>query len=170
MKQEIVIETGILNTPVGYVVVKAGPRAIHSIDLVRNRPALESIKRASPHMKQALKEIKEYFQGKRTSFSFPKKGLGTTFQQKVWAALEGIPFGRAVTYSDIAKKIGKPKAMRAVGLACKNNPIGIVVPCHRVIGKSGKLIGFNGGIEKKRWLLHHEARALVRASHRLETA
>jgi methylated-DNA-[protein]-cysteine S-methyltransferase len=81
---------------------------------------------------------------------------GTPFQRAVWAALRGIPVGQTLSYGELARRIGKPKAVRAVGLANGANPIGVVVPCHRVIGADGSLTGYGGGIERKRWLLEHE--------------
>jgi methylated-DNA-[protein]-cysteine S-methyltransferase len=88
--------------------------------------------------------------------TLPVAGIGTTFQRKVWAALRDIPCGETISYGTLARRIGQPTAMRAVGLANGANPIGVVVPCHRVIGSDGSLTGYGGGIERKRWLLAHE--------------
>jgi methylated-DNA-[protein]-cysteine S-methyltransferase len=109
-----------------------------------------------PVLKQAKRELDEYFTGTRTEFNLPLAALGTAFQQKVWQALITIPFGETWSYQDLADAIGNPKAVRAVGLANGKNPISIIVPCHRVIGKSGKLTGYAGGVERKAWLLKHE--------------
>jgi methylated-DNA-[protein]-cysteine S-methyltransferase len=101
-------------------------------------------------------ELKEYFERKRTSFSLALDPIGTAFQREVWEALSTIPYGETRTYTDIANQIGNAKAVRAVGAANGRNPISIVVPCHRVIGASGKLTGFAGGLEAKAALLSLE--------------
>ncbi len=101
-------------------------------------------------------EIQEYFDGKRKKFTFDYKMRGTDFQKKVWKALLEIPYGETCSYKDIAKAIGNEKASRAVGLANNKNPVTIVVPCHRVIGSSGKLVGYAGGLEMKNVLLTME--------------
>lgn len=107
------------------------------------------------HVKE---ELHAYFQDKRGDFSFEYTFYGTPFQQKVWQALyDTIGYGETKTYKDIANTIGKPKAVRAVGGAINKNPFSIVVPCHRVIGTNGKLVGYNGGLDKKEYLLAHEA-------------
>jgi len=111
-----------------------------------------------PLLKKAQKQITEYFAKKRTAFDLPLEPLGTAFQKKTWKALRAIPFGETRSYADIAKKIGSPKACRAVGAANGKNPISIIVPCHRVIGSNGKLTGFAGGLEAKSWLLDFEAK------------
>jgi methylated-DNA-[protein]-cysteine S-methyltransferase len=103
------------------------------------------------------RQLKEYFEGKRQSFSIPLDMRGTPFQRSVWQALLEIPFGETRSYGQIAKQVGRPKAMRAVGGANGSNPIPIVVPCHRVIGSSGKLTGFGGGLETKARLLKIES-------------
>lgn len=102
-----------------------------------------------------MKELCEYFSGKRTSFSIPIAITGTPFQRKVIRAMQAIPFGETRTYAEIARAIGKPTAVRAVGSACGANPIPIVIPCHRVVG-SHDIGGYSGGIRKKLWLIKHE--------------
>jgi len=111
---------------------------------------------------QARSQLTEYFAGKRTSFSFDLNPKGTRFQQSVWAQLREIPFGETATYGEIAQRLGNPNAARAVGLANSKNPISIVVPCHRVIGASGALTGYAGGVQTKAWLLEHERAARSR--------
>ncbi|MBE3669098.1 cysteine methyltransferase [Vibrio navarrensis] len=105
----------------------------------------------------ALTQLDEYFTGKRTQFDLPIAAKGTAFQMQVWQALTTIPYGETWSYQELANVIGNPKAVRAVGLANGKNPVSIVVPCHRVIGKNGKLTGYAGGIERKRWLLERES-------------
>ncbi|NVD08703.1 methylated-DNA--[protein]-cysteine S-methyltransferase [Vibrio sp. JPW-9-11-11] len=107
----------------------------------------------NPILLQAVQELQEYFTGQRQQFTLPLAAVGTPFQQQVWQALTQIPFGHTWSYQDIAEAIGKPKAVRAVGLANGKNPISIIVPCHRVIGKNGKLTGYAGGVERKAKLL-----------------
>lgn len=101
-------------------------------------------------------QLEEYFAGERRAFDLPLAPKGTAFQQKVWRALTEIPYGETRTYGEIAAAIGNPKAARAVGMANNKNPIGILIPCHRVIGADGKLVGYAGGMEKKAFLLELE--------------
>lgn len=105
---------------------------------------------------ECIKELDEYFNKKRTVFNVPIKQFGTEFQMKVFGVLKSIPYGHTLSYKDVAILIGKPKASRAVGNACNKNPIMIVVPCHRVIGKNGKLVGFAYGTDLKEELLELE--------------
>ena len=105
---------------------------------------------------RCAQELKEYFRGNRKEFDLPLLLKGTEFQKKVWHALETIPYGQTRSYQDIAMMIKNPKASRAVGMANHVNPIVILVPCHRVIGKNGKLTGYGGGLDKKKYLLELE--------------
>lgn len=104
----------------------------------------------------AVEQLAEYFAGERTVFDLELHMVGTAFQRRVWTALQAIPYGETCTYGDIAREIGSPGAFRAVGLANGHNPIGIVVPCHRVIGANGSLTGYGGGLGRKRVLLDLE--------------
>ena len=106
------------------------------------------------------REVAEYLEGKRTSFDIPIHTKGTPFQEKVWAALRGIPYGETRTYGQIAVTVGSPKGARAVGMACNRNPILLFTPCHRVIGSTGELVGFAGGLEVKKRLLELEGAAV----------
>jgi methylated-DNA-[protein]-cysteine S-methyltransferase len=105
---------------------------------------------------ETKQQLTAYFAGTLTAFDLPLQMQGTLFQQQVWAALKTIPYGTTKSYGELAQQIGQPKAARAVGLANGQNPVSIVVPCHRVIGANGKLTGYGGGIERKQWLLNHE--------------
>lgn len=105
---------------------------------------------------EVQRQLDEYFCGARKRFDLPLKMKGTAFQMADWEALKEIPYGETVTYGEIARRIGRPKAGRAVGMANHNNPISIIVPCHRVIGQNGKLTGYGGGIEIKKQLLELE--------------
>ena len=101
--------------------------------------------------------IVRYFAGDLAAIdALPVRTVGTPFQREVWRALRGIPCGTTISYAKLARQIGRPNAVRAVGLANGSNPVGIVVPCHRVIGSDGSLTGYGGGLERKRWLLRHE--------------
>jgi methylated-DNA-[protein]-cysteine S-methyltransferase len=110
---------------------------------------------------EVREQLAEYFAGERQQFDLPLKLVGTPFQQRVWQELQQIPFGTTITYAELAGRIGKPAASRAVGNANGCNPVSIIVPCHRVIGSNGKLTGYAGGIDKKEWLLDWECRALA---------
>jgi methylated-DNA-[protein]-cysteine S-methyltransferase len=107
-------------------------------------------------------QLAEYFAGERQAFDLPLKLLGTSFQLRVWQELARIPFGETITYAQLAERVGNSKASRAVGAANGRNPISIIVPCHRVIGASGTLTGYAGGVEKKQWLLEHERAVAAR--------
>jgi methylated-DNA-[protein]-cysteine S-methyltransferase len=107
-------------------------------------------------LKTCLKQIEEYFSGKRKEFLLKLDPQGTIFQRRVWQQLEKISYGEVVTYREIASIIGKPKASRAVGSANGKNPIAIIIPCHRVIGSDGSLTGYGGGLWRKEWLIEHE--------------
>jgi len=107
-------------------------------------------------IKNGLKQIDEYFKGKRRRFLLKLDPKGTPFQKRVWRQLEKIPFGAVVSYGELAGIIGKPGASRAVGSANAKNPIAIIIPCHRVIGSDGRLTGYGGGLWRKEWLIKHE--------------
>jgi methylated-DNA-[protein]-cysteine S-methyltransferase len=109
-------------------------------------------------LKNCLKQIDEYFKGKRRRFLLKLDPQGTPFQKLVWRQLEKIPFGEVVSYGELAGIIGKPGASRAVGSANGKNPIAIIIPCHRVIGSDGRLTGYGGGLWRKEWLIKHEKR------------
>ncbi|BDR64361.1 methylated-DNA--protein-cysteine methyltransferase [Clostridium tetani] len=120
-------------------------------------PLLDNFKKNETELiKKAYNQLKEYFLGKRKEFDLPLLPEGTDFQQRVWKALREIPFGETKSYGEIAKNIGNPKAARAVGMANNKNPISIFIPCHRVIGSNGKLVGYGGGLKIKEYLLKIE--------------
>jgi methylated-DNA-[protein]-cysteine S-methyltransferase len=125
--------------------------------------ALKTWTRADNHplLKKAGKEITEYLDGKRSAFSFALNSVGTEFQKKVWKEIAKIPFGQTMTYSDLAKKAGSPNAIRAAGTATGRNPLSIIVPCHRVVGKNHALTGYAGGLERKGRLLKLESSGMV---------
>lgn len=113
-----------------------------------------------PVLVDATAQLAEYISGSRTNFDLPLDPVGTEFQRQVWDALAAIPFGATRSYGELADELERPGAARAVGAATGRNPISIVIPCHRLVGSTGKLTGFAGGIDTKRWLLDHEANSL----------
>lgn len=117
---------------------------------------LEGTCQTCPLLEKARKELEEYVGGRRREFSLPLCAEGTDFQKKVWEELCKVGYAETVSYGQIAQRIGNPKAVRAVGMANNRNPISIVIPCHRVIGKDGKLVGYGGGLERKEFLLELE--------------
>lgn len=113
----------------------------------------------TPLLDEAARQLAEYFDGRRREFELPLAPAGTAFRQQVWAALRDIPFGQTRTYGQIARAVGRPRACRAVGMANNRNPLPIVIPCHRVVGASGSLTGYAGGLEVKESLLRLEKQA-----------
>lgn len=127
----------------------------HLINIQFTQPQ-KALLQTTELLSMATIQLDEYFQGKRTPFSLPFKLTGTPFQLAVWKELQNIPYGQTTSYKEIAQKINKPKAYRAVGMANNKNPLPIIIPCHRVIGSNGKLIGYAGGLKLKNYLLELE--------------
>lgn len=127
----------------------------HLINIQFTQPQ-KALLQTTELLSMATIQLDEYFQGKRTTFSLPFKLTGTPFQLAVWKELQNIPYGKTTSYKEIAQKINKPKACRAVGMANNKNPLPIIIPCHRVIGSNGKLIGYAGGLKLKNYLLELE--------------
>jgi methylated-DNA-[protein]-cysteine S-methyltransferase len=124
----------------------------------RHEPSLPGHwRRDRAPFREAIEQLEQYLAGERSAFDLELRPAGTEFQRRVWDALLEIPFGATATYGEVAARIGRPGASRAVGLANGRNPISIVVPCHRVVGSTGSLTGYGGGLEVKRWLLDHES-------------
>lgn len=146
-----------LDTPVGPVTVTATERAVTAVRFGAAGPAVGQAGDLPPVLRQAVEELREYFAGERREFTLPLAPAGTPFQQRVWTALREIPYGATCSYGRIAGRIGRPKACRAVGMANNRNPIAIVVPCHRVVGASGALVGYAAGLEVKEKLLALES-------------
>lgn len=149
-------------SPIGELTVYAVGGRLTGVLFEDNRypPDREGWRRddAEPALVETRRQLDEYFAGRRRAFELPMQARGTEFQQRVWGALLEIPFGETRSYGEQARRIGDSKAVRAVGLANGRNPIPVIVPCHRVIGADGSMTGFGGGIERKKWLLAHEAR------------
>ncbi len=117
----------------------------------------EELRGETPLIRKAFRQVEEFLAGKRRDFDLPLAPRGTDFQQRVWAELLKISYGKLASYGEIARRVGSPRACRAVGMANNVNPISIIIPCHRVIGSGGKLVGYGGGLDMKRWLLNMEA-------------
>ena len=145
---------GYLKTDIGWVEVSGTRDTITGINFVDEK--YPDANGDSPAVQAGVRQLSEYFRGERTTFDLPLEFHGTEFQKKVWRALLDVPFGSTASYGDIARAIGNPKAVRAVGGANAKNPISIVAPCHRIIGSNGKLTGYGGGLWRKKWLLAHE--------------
>lgn len=137
--------------------VYAGPNGIRSVEINPRRPSSGTRNDANPLLAAATAQFREYFAGQRRRFDLPLDPQGTDFQRKVWKALEAIPYGETRNYREVAEAVGTPRAVRAVGAANGRNPLPIVVPCHRVIGADGKLVGYAGGLPVKRILLDLES-------------
>jgi methylated-DNA-[protein]-cysteine S-methyltransferase len=155
----------ILPSPVGDLRLVASDKGLHALVWAQETDARVSIPPAIDGTHEVLtlarQELEAYFEGRLRHFSVPLNPVGTTFQLKAWQALQAIPYGETRTYLEQATLLGNPKAVRAVGAANGRNPISIIVPCHRVIGKNGQLVGFGGGILAKAFLLKHEGVLLL---------
>ena len=141
-------------SPIGAIEVVGTRDSILSLDFVDH--ALANDADLPFCLKTCLKQLDEYFDGKRKDFLLNLDPQGTKFQKSVWRQLEKIPYGAVVSYGEIASIIGKPNACRAVGSANGRNPIAIIIPCHRVVGSDGRLTGYGGGLWRKEWLIKHE--------------
>lgn len=141
------------SSPVGDLIIESENDKIITVGFLREDKKEEMPTKTTD---QCITELEEYFYKGRKFFDVELDLRGSLFQQKVWTALLTIPYGRIASYEDIAIRVGDLKSIRAVGLANGQNPIAIIVPCHRVIGKSGNLVGYGGGLENKEWLLYHE--------------
>lgn len=145
----------IYESPVGALTILAGENGIQAIKFGKDEK-VKSTGKASEMTRRAVKELEEYFQGKRKEFTVLCVPEGTDFQKRVWEALTRIPYGVTRTYKEIAVEIGNSRASRAVGMANHKNPVPIIIPCHRVIGSDGRLTGYAGGLGVKEFLLNLE--------------
>ncbi|MBL8809823.1 MAG: methylated-DNA--[protein]-cysteine S-methyltransferase [Planctomycetaceae bacterium] len=152
--------TWIEKTPVGRILVAADEDGVKYVQFREDDSAAELIQedwvRDDKALKSVVQQLQAYFAGKLSQFDVPLAPEGTAFQKKVWKALCKVKFGVTASYGDIAKSIGNPAACRAVGLANGRNPIAIIIPCHRIIGTNGKLVGYGGGLGRKKTLLSLE--------------
>ena len=147
-----------VDSPIGLIEVSGTSDAIVSCLFVdqRRRDAV-----SNPVVDLAIRQLEEYLAGDRRAFDVPIALQGTDFQKQVWQQLLTVPFGQTASYRDIATAIGNPQAVRAVGAANGQNPISIIVPCHRIVGSDGSLVGYGGGLWRKEWLLKHEGCLLL---------
>jgi methylated-DNA-[protein]-cysteine S-methyltransferase len=164
----MILETDFLESPIGQVQLVASQGVVVLLDFADNTERIRHLleKRFGMYSLEAkelpwTKTVQNYFAGEFEALhSIPTDTGGTAFQQSVWQTLLNIPIGRTWSYLEVAKHIGKPAATRAVGMTNGLNPISLILPCHRVIGANGKLTGYAGGMERKRWLLEHENKGL----------
>ncbi len=148
------METIYLNTPVGTLEIKGDIDGLAFVNFID--PEESESKIIPESLQNTVQQLSEYFEGNRTNFKLKLNPEGTFFQKKVWQQIKNIPFGKTASYQDIANQLGDPKAIRAAASANGKNPIAIIIPCHRVIGSDGSLIGYAGGLHRKKWLLEHE--------------
>jgi len=161
-----------IDSPLGTISLCGTERGLVGIFMEDHRHGPTEAQRHSWQRADALfaevgTQLLEYFSGRRTVFSvgFDREAIGgTTFQRRVWKALEEIPYGVTISYGELARRINQPTAVRAVGLANGRNPLSIIVPCHRVVGSDGKLTGYGGGVDRKRWLLELETTTSISAT------
>ncbi len=146
-----------LKTPTGTLQIDTTDKEVTAISFLFEKPRL--VDNPNHLCKDAAFQLKAYFAEKLTTFDLPLRQDGTEFQNKVWKELMEIPFGKTITYGQLAAKLGDPNYVRAVGAANGKNPLAIVVPCHRVIGANGSLVGYAGGLPRKKWLLQFEGQS-----------
>jgi len=150
---------GVYATPLGTAVITEQEGFITAISIT-DSSSEDAHYTPGPATLLAIKQLDEYFAGKRLEFDFPMKPNGTVFQQEVWRNLLNIPYGQTMSYAGLSKLMNNPLAIRAIAAANGQNPLWIVVPCHRVIGSNGSLTGYAGGLWRKQWLLEHETKVL----------
>ena len=139
-------------TIIGYLTISADEQGITDVSFGKRNP-VHAVCQETPVIKQAVSELQEYFEGRRQEFTVPLHPQGTDFQLRVWQVLRTIPYGKTWSYKQVATAAGNPNASRAVGMANNRNPIAIIIPCHRVIGANGRLVGYAGGLDVKEKLL-----------------
>ena len=142
------------NTPLGVLKLSSDESSLKSITFDEEETANQQW--IPDVLSETKKQLNEYFSGERNQFDIPLDPEGTVFQISVWNLLKELSYGSTISYSEIARELGEPSASRAVGMANGRNPVPIIIPCHRVIGNNGKLTGYSGGLERKKWLLLHE--------------
>lgn len=156
---------GFLDSPLGPIALVASGRVLVGLHFEDDARIPSWAVRDDAALEPALRQLAEYFAGTRRTFDLALEPVGTGFRMRVWQALREIPYGATRSYVDVARQLGNPKATRAVGGANHHNPLAIVIPCHRVIGRDGGLTGYGGGLDRKRWLLEHEQATCARAAH-----
>lgn len=168
-----VIETHVFETLLGSIRINATQNTLLGVYFVGQKWEPQAVHHpynsSNPIVKLTLEQLNAYFSGRLFNFDLPLGAIGTAFQRSVWQQIATINLGQSLSYGEIAKRIGRPLAARAVGAATGRNPIGIIIPCHRVMGGSGALTGYAGGLEKKRWLLAHESKFSQHLVDRVDT-
>ncbi len=157
------IFTSWTESPIGRITLYGDENAILGLTFEQDRHPRDwsgAVAEATAILLDAERQLQEYFGGWRKSFDLPLRPVGTEFQERVWRQLLEIPFGKTISYLELAKRLGNEKAVRAVGMANGRNPVGLIIPCHRVIGSNGDLIGYGGGLPRKEYLLKHEGARL----------
>jgi len=153
------IQRAFLKTPVGYLEITGSGKGIRSLFFLNFRVRTQ---RVPSDLKLCVGQLEAYFSGLRKTFDLELDLQGTDFQMRVWKEVQKIPYGSAISYHELARRTGNDNAFRAVGGANGRNPISIIIPCHRVVGHDGKLVGYAGGLWRKKWLLEHEHAFLQR--------
>lgn len=145
-------------SPVGHLLLVGDGQRLSGLFMTnqRHHPVIDSPTEDDEAFPDAVAQLDEWFGGRRRDFDLALVPRGSVFQREVWDVLRQIPFGRTMTYGEVATRVGRPGSARAIGAAVGRNPVGIVVPCHRVVGASGALTGYAGGLDRKKWLLDHE--------------
>jgi methylated-DNA-[protein]-cysteine S-methyltransferase len=164
--------TTTMDSPIGELTLTAVGGVLTGVHMHEQRhlPKIPvGYRRDDAGLTHVVEQLDAYFAGELLDFDLPMRMYGTEFQRRVWASLCEIPYGETISYGELARWVGNPKASRAVGLANGRNPVAIVVPCHRVIGADGSLTGYGGGLDRKVWLLEHEAAHRASPAHSFST-
>jgi len=148
------MESTVLNTPLGWARIEGNSEGLTAVTILDEVPTTDEV--VPEILEEAVYQLREYFEGKRREFTLKLNFSGTPFQNSVWKGLTHIPYGKTVSYLELSKQLGDPKAVRAVAAANAKNPFWVIVPCHRVVGSDGSLTGYAGGLHRKKWLLDHE--------------
>ena len=156
-----IINTAFYHSPVGWLELSATDKGISEISFKNSEPEPYPTGHLHSILSETIRQLEGYFTNKQTQFTIPLDLHGSDFEVEVWNQLPTIPFGQTVTYGDFSKRLNNPKAIRAIGSTIGRNPVVIIVPCHRIIGANGRMVGFGGGIWRKEWLLKHEGAILL---------
>lgn len=161
---DVLVHTVHYASPLGVLQLQEEDEKLTAVLFTNDSAVKETETSNSAVLHETMKQLDEYFAGKRIQFDLPLNPSGTAFQQKVWQQLLQIPFAETITYLHMAKRLGNVKSIRAAASANGKNPLAIIIPCHRVVGADGKLTGYAGGLHRKQWLLEHEAKAAGKQS------
>lgn len=161
---DILIHTAHYSSPLGILQLLEEDEKLTAVLFKNDSSLKETESTSSAVLHETMRQLDEYFSGRRKTFDLPLNPSGTGFQQKVWQQLLQIPYAETITYLHLAKRLGNVKSIRAAASANGKNPLAIIIPCHRVVGADGKLTGYAGGLHRKQWLLEHEAKAAGKQS------